>query len=549
MRAVDENDGALNGLASKILPRAFLLLALTLLAFAPALRAGFIWDDDDYVVHNPNLRSVSGLAASWVEPRSSPQYYPMVFTSFWVEFHLWDARPLGYHVDNILLHALAAILLWRTLEKLEVPGAFVAAALFAVHPINVESVAWITERKNVLSAVFYFAAALAYLRWNKSPPGSTRWYLLALVLFVAALLSKTVTCSLPAALLLVVWWKRGKLTSRDVIPLLPMFAIGLLMGGVTAWLERTHVQAVGREWDLSILDRMLIAGRAIWFYATKVLLPFQLSFIYPKWSMDPSALWQWMFPVGVIVVIVVLWLMRDRWGRGPLAGALFFIGTLVPALGFFNIYPMRYSYVADHFTYLAAVGLFVLIAAAMSRAGRWAYMPLVPLLIISIARSTVYHDSLTLFADTVAKNPTSWMAHLNLAKALDEANDPKAGAEIRQAVFLGPDIVDTNMDAGTYSSNHGDFSRAFRYYDRALQLAIQHADPKLPQVYYHRGRAYQKMRQPDKAIREYGEALKLRGDYALARWWQAQAFFQAGRNEDAIRQRNEALRLDPSLGP
>jgi tetratricopeptide (TPR) repeat protein len=485
-----------------------ILLALTLLAFAPALHAGFIWDDDDYVLNNPNLRDASGLVATWGQLRASPQYYPMVFTSFWVEYHLWGTRPAGYHFVNILLHAAAAILLWRVLETLEIPGAFLAAALFAVHPIAVESVAWITERKNVLSAMFYFAAALAYLRWDAKRTAAT--YLLVLGLFVAALLSKTVTCSLPAALLLILWWQRPKLTRSDIIPLLPMFILGAALGGLTAYLERSHVQAVGREWNLSAIDRILIAGRAIWFYATRIILPINLSFIYPKWNIDPGALWQWTFPLGVLVVIAVLWLMRDRWGRGPLAAVLIFIGTLVPALGFFNIYPMRYSYVADHFAYLAAVALLVLIAAGLARWGRRAYLILIPLLVLTLVRTTVYRDRQTLFADTVAKNPSSWMAHLNLAKALDEAGDPAGGEHFARALQLAPDIVDTNMDMGTYLANQGRFDEAVAQYYRAMKLAEEHADPKLAQVHYHLGVTYQKMGRRDEALSEFDQANYIR---------------------------------------
>ena len=342
------------------------LVAATVLAYQPVWHAGFIWDDDVYVTNNLTLRSVDGLRQIWCKLTATPQYYPLVHTSFWLEYHLWGLNPVGYHVVNVLLHALAAILLWRVLVRLQLPGAWLAAGIFALHPVAVESVAWVTERKNVLAAVFYFAAALAYLRGRRrermaeSKSGvSLRWYFLAFALFVAALLSKTTACSLPAAMLLVIWWKRGRIAGRDVWPLLPFFAAGVALGLVTSWLERTHVGAQGPEWAFSFPERCLIAGRAVWFYAGKLFWPANLTFIYPRWQINTGAWWQWIFPVAALAVVAVLWRLRRRIGRGPLVAVLFFGGTLLPALGFTNVYPMRYSFVADHFQYLASVGLIV----------------------------------------------------------------------------------------------------------------------------------------------------------------------------------------------
>ena len=344
----------------------------------PALRGGFNWDDDAYVTNNLTLRSVHGLSQIWGQLTATPQYYPLVFTSFWLEYHLWGLNPLGYHVVNVLLHALAAMLLWRVLVRLQLPGAWLAAGIFALHPVAVESVAWVTERKNVLSAVFYFAAALAYLRWRDDGTTTTglratsSWrslvlYLLSLALFICALFSKTVTASLPAALLLVIWWKHGRIAGRDVWPLLPFFVAGAALGLVTSWLERTHVGANGPEWALSFFDRCLIAGRALWFYAGKLFWPANLTFIYPRWQIDPGIWWQWLFPAAAIALVMILWSLRGRIGRGPLVAVLFFAGTLLPALGFANVYPMRYSFVADHFQYLASVGLIVLAAAGLTK--------------------------------------------------------------------------------------------------------------------------------------------------------------------------------------
>ena len=553
MRRVDENARVLSDpppvldygrpsptQSRRTLALVLLLVGLTLLAYLPVLRGGFIWDDDDYVTTNLAVQSPAGLRDIWAHPSATPQYYPMVFTSFWIEHAIWGLRAPGYHIVNVLLHALAAILLWRVLETLDLPGAFLAACLFAVHPINAESVAWIAERKNVLSAVFYFTAALVFLR------GRPMW---ALFLFVLALLSKSVTCSLPAALLLVIWWKHDrKLNTREIISLALMFVIGLALAIHTAMLERTHVSAVGAEWNYSFIDRLLVAGRAVWFYLGKLILPAQLSFVYPKWTISPSLFWQWTFPLGVVVAVTALWLQRDKWGRGPMVAALFFIGTLVPALGFFNIYPMRYTFVADHYAYLASVGVIAVVAVAIDRFGRPAAVGVIALLLVlTMLRAAVFRDVELLWRDTLAKNPDSWMVHLNLAKVLDSRHnneETETRVHFQRAVELAPDIPDTHLDLGTYFSNHDRFDEAIAQYRRALEL-----NPNLPQLHYHLARTYASMERFDDAIAEYEHALKLRPDYPAAHLGYARALYAVRRGDEAKRELLEAIRLDPRLAP
>jgi hypothetical protein len=365
--------------AGLIVPRRIAAAALVLLAlaaYAPVISGGFIWDDDAYVTENATLRSVDGLRRIWFEPIASPQYYPLVFTTFWAEYRMWGLSPAGYHLTNVLLHGFNGVLLWFGLRALRAPAPWLIAAVFVLHPVHAESVAWVTERKNVLSGLFYLAAALAYFRFSPPEAGDTRhphrwgWYFVALGLFVCALLSKTVTATLPAALLLMLWWRRGSVRWRDVVPLAPFFLAGVVLGLYTVWLEKHHVGATGQDWTLSPVDRCLVAGRALWFYAGKLGWPADLSFIYPRWSVDAGAAWQYVYPVAVVVVLVGLWVARRRVGLGPLVACLFFAGTLFPALGFFDVYPMRFSFVADHFQYLASAGLLACLVAAGQAAMR-----------------------------------------------------------------------------------------------------------------------------------------------------------------------------------
>ena len=288
-----------------------LLLLITLIAYIPAIQGGFVWDDNRYLTENQTLKSLQGLKKIWVNPNSTPQYYPLVFSTFWLEYRLWGLRPTGYHLVNVLLHALSTLLLYRLLLYLNLPGAWLAAAVFALHPVQVESVAWVTERKNVLSGFFYFASAFCLFRFfgiagEKKEKSGLWWYCAGLLLFACALLSKTVTCTLPAAMLLVLWWKKDRLKGREVAALAPFFALGLLMGLATVWLEQQQVGAIGSEWNSSLGERFLIAGRALWFYLGKLVWPAELIFNYPRWQVDASVWWQYIYPAGGMFVVLLL---------------------------------------------------------------------------------------------------------------------------------------------------------------------------------------------------------------------------------------------------
>jgi tetratricopeptide (TPR) repeat protein len=512
---------------------ALLLVLMTLAAYWPATGCRFIWDDDDYVEQNLLLRSPEGLGRIWLDVGVTPQYYPLVHTSYWLEYRLWEDDPRGYHVVNILLHALGALLLWRVLKLLGVPGAWLAAAVFALHPVHVESVAWITERKNVLSGVFYLASALLYLRFTlrTGEDRPSRWlYAGALALFVCALLSKTVTCSLPAALLLVLWWKRARIGWQDARLLAPFFALGVAFGLLTIWMEVHRVGAQGATWDLTFIDRCLIAGRALGFYAGKLIWPWPLMFVYPRWQIDAGAWWQYVFPVAAAGVVAALWLTRDRLGRGPLVAVLLFAGTLVPALGFFDVYPMRYSFVADHFQYLAGIGLISLGAAALFTAARRcrdlglaiaAVASVVALLTLGTVTwryGHAFYDVETLWRDTLSKNDNAWIAHNNLGTILQSGGRPdEAFHHFRRAVEINPDHAEAQNNLGGILGLQGRTDEAIACFRRALDL-----DPGLARAHANLGSALLTQGRPDEAMIHLRSAERL--DPALS---------------DAIRQRLE----------
>src|SRR4051794_8569096 len=273
-----------------------IVLIATCLAYLPALHGSRLWDDDAHIT-KPELQSLTGLYRIWFEIGATQQYYPLLHTAFWMEHKLWGESMLGYHLVNLLWHLVAVTLLYLILTRLKIPGALLAAAMFALHPVMVESVAWITEQKNTLSAVFYLGAMFAYLRFDESRRRSL--YFHALALFVLGLLTKTVTASLPAALLVIFWWQRGTISlRRDVLPLLPFFFLGALAGLLTAWVERKLIGAEGADFALAPLDRIVLAGRIIWFYLSKTLWPANLIFMYPRWKVDLAQLWQWLFSIA-----------------------------------------------------------------------------------------------------------------------------------------------------------------------------------------------------------------------------------------------------------
>jgi protein O-mannosyl-transferase len=527
------------------------LVLLVVVAHAMALGAGFVWDDDDYVTENATLHDLHGLGRIWFELGAVPQYYPLVHTTFWIERHLWGEHALGYHAVNVLLHAASCLLLWTILRRLKIPGAWLAAALFGVHPIHAESVAWITERKNVLSGVFYLAAVLAWLRFDPpeddatSPDSRTKAYLLALAFYVAALLSKTVTATLPAALLVLVWYRRGRIRRADVIPTLPFFALGAAAGWLTSWMERFYVGASGGDWTLGFVERSQVAGRAAWFYLGKLAWPHPLMFIYPRWRPAAWGATGWAWPVAAAVVLAVLWTLRARIGRGPFAAAAFFGLTLGPALGFVNFYPMRFSYVADHFVYLASLGPIVL-AAAWVAGRRWApvaaAVAIVALGAITWRQETSYRDEATLWRRTIATNPDVFIAQNNLGGILLGGGDVAQAEEyFLRAIAIEPTYPEGYDNLGIVLHDQGRIDDAIARYRDAIRL-----DPRYPYAHNNLGISLAAQGHIDEAIAEFREALRLKRAFPKAQLNLGIALLKKGDTASAVDALEEAVRLAPS---
>jgi len=552
------------------------LFCLIFLVYVPSLSSSFIWDDDDYVTENGTLRSLGGLRQIWLEPAATPQYYPLVFTTFWIEQHLWGLNPTGYHLVNSLLHAANAVGVWLILRRLSIPGAWLAAALFGLHPVHVESVAWVTERKNVLSASFYLLALWQFLGWVERVPSdveeatpviSIRSYALGFCFFVCALLSKSVTCSLPAVLVLLRWWKAGRLRVRELVPIVPLFAVGALLAWNTAWLERAHVGASGAAFSWTYSERFLIAGRALWTYAVTLVWPVNLCFIYPRWTVDSSARAAWAIAVAAVAVPIVLAACQRRMS-GLLLALLFFAGTLLPALGFFNIFPMRYAFVADHYEYLASLGLLTLGAAWWfgSSPAKWDWRApspaalsfdvrraiaagvLIVLACLTWQRQRVFHDSTALWTQTLARNPTSMIANIQLGRLASRRKDyTTAERYLRDGIRYCTDDLETHefeTNLAHVLSAEGRYDEATVEFKKALARK-----PDYPEALNGLANVAARQQNYAAAIELYRKSLDGQPHNAVIRTNLANALVATGQSASAEREYRTALEADPQSVP
>jgi tetratricopeptide (TPR) repeat protein len=517
-----------------------------------------LWDDSSHVTA-PALQSLHGLWRIWFELGATQQYYPLLHSAFWFEHRLWGDSVVGYHLLNVFLHAACACLVVLIVRRLALPGAWLAGFVFALHPVFVEAVAWISEQKSVLSGALCLSALFVYLGFDRSR--NRRSYFLALGLFLLSMLCKSVTATLPAAMLVILWWRQGRLGwKRDVLPLVPWFALAIPMGLFTAWVERTYIGARGSDFNLTFIQRVLIAGRDLWFYAAKLILPIGLTFSYPRWQIDSGAWWQYLYPLGVLAVAVLL-LIAARRTRGPLAAFLIFAGTLAPALGFLNVLPFRYSWVADHFQYLASLGLIVPLAALAATAapgifpagesrGMALAAAVVAILgILTMRQSAQYRDEETLYRATLARNPSSWLVHNNLGIVLEgqPGRLRDAIAEFQAALRLSPIYAAAahfNLGDAYSRLDPPDIPAAIAEYQAGLRIK-----PDYIEAHTNLGTLLAGIPgRTDDAIFELQKAVRLEPDQAQAHANLGNALAQApGRLPEAIQEFATAVRLDPNM--
>ena len=503
-----------------------LVFVLALIVYAPALQGTFIWEDGFHIT-TPALRQLDGLWRIWTEPGVTQQYNPLLHSAFWIQHRLWGDAPAGYHVTNALLHSIAVFLVVLIVRRLRLPGAWIAGLIFCLHPVCAQSVAWISGLKALLPAVFSLAAGLVYLDFDESRKRPA--YGWSTGLFVLALLSNPSAAALPLGLLAVLWWRHGRIGwKKDLAPLLPWLALGLCAVLAAAWIDRTYAAAHMAAFGLSLPERFLLAGRIAWFYLAKLVWPPDLAFNYPRFGIDAAAWWQYAFPVGLLALLGLAWLWRKK-HRGPLAGLLFFLASLLPVLGFFNVFAFRHSFVADQAQYLACLGILVPIACGLMLAAgaRAATGPetgfrllrngkpapealvcgilLLVLAVLTWKQSGMYAGEEQLWRTTIARNPSSSLAYTAMGEIMFRRERPDEALEFcRKAVALAPGDAEANANLGNVLRYKGQFPEAAKFYQNAADLK-----PNVASFHGSLGTTLIEMGRIREAVARYERALRL----------------------------------------
>ena len=559
------------------------LAALVLVAYIPAMRGGFFWDDDLTLTKNPLVIAGDGLRRIWMT-REAADYFPLTSSMMWVEWRLWDGHPAGFHVVNILLHAAAAVLVWRILRRLNVPGAWLGGALFGVHPVAVLSAAWITEGKNTLSMLLCLLALLAWLTYDENE--KRRWHVAALALFLLALLAKTLVVMMPAVLLLCAWWRRGAVTRKDVARSLPFFALSLALGMVTVWFQSHNAIGGATVRPEGMGSRIAAAGWMVWFYLWKALLPTGLCVLYPRWTVDGRSVMAYLPLALLFAGLTVLWANRARWGRAPLFALGYFLIMLLPALGLADMSFMYLSLVSDHFQYLALAAVAAFAAAALARAAairelRTAAVVAGAVCVAAFAaltwqRAALFTDGVRLWQDNVAKQPgVSWawnnMGNIHMGAGRNE----DALRCFNQALAAKPDYDDARgnrgmaffhlkrypeaiLDFDTVIQRNGPAATACNYrgmaraavgrtaeaisdFDQAIKMS-----PNYTEAYNNRGNAHAELKHSAEALADYSKVIELDPNDAVGYINRANAFVAANRSQEAFRDYDRAVALAPN---
>jgi protein O-mannosyl-transferase len=528
------------------------LCALTILVYLPARHGGFIWDDDRYVTNNYLLIAPDGLPRIWFSLDAPSQYFPLTYTVLRIERSLWDLNPTGYHWVNIWLHVANALLVWWILARLKIPGSWLAAAVFALHPVQVESVAWISEFKNVLMGFFFLLTVSMWIEYIDPARERRRlFYFGALVFYLLALFAKSTACTLPAALLLILWLREKPIGRRELSKIVPFVVMAVGVGLVAIWWEKYH-QGTRTLISLGPIERLLIASRAVWFYLSKIFWPSNLTFIYPQWRIDPGKPIAYLWVVASAAGAGLIWYLRRFLGRNIEVAALFFVTTLGPLLGFIMLYTFRYTFVADHYQYLASIAPIALASAGLMwmggsmRQARWlvpgvSFIILAFLGALSWRQSSSYRDLETLWRTTIDKNPSCWMAYNNLGVLQFHKGDvDDAIRQYEQSLRFNPDYPEARYNLGGALLQKGQVEEAINECKRALEL-----QPNDPDAHVVLGNAFMAKQDLDRAISEYEQALTLRPEDSNAHYNLGVALQQQGETDRADREFEKAREFEP----
>jgi tetratricopeptide (TPR) repeat protein len=540
-----------------------LLIALTAVAYAPALKGGFIWDDDVHLTQNPCIVGPSGLKEIWTT--RAARICPLVQTTFWVEHKIWGLNPLPYHVVNILMHAAGAVALWQVLRSLRIRGAWLGAALWALHPVQVETVAWITELKNTQSCFFYLLAILFFVKSETAQTGenarrSYSLYGLSFVCGALAMASKSSTVVLPVVLGLASWWINKRLEWRAAIKIAPFLLLSAAASLLSIWTQ--HLEGANEpEYARSTLERIIVAGKVVWFYLQKLAWPHPLVFIYPRWEINASQALSYFPTVAVVAVFLVCWWNRKDKLRPVFLAFTYFLIALFPVLGLLDHFFLRYSFVGDHFQYLASMGPLALAAAGIITAfdflkkQRRFLEPafcgalLLVLGVLTWRQCPIYFNAESLWRATLFRNPVCWMALNNIGVLLVEEHRPdEAIAYCERALQVRPDYAEAELSLGNVLLKTQRPDAAISHFNKALHLTFAEGKLGEAKTYYFMGNAFLEKGEPEKATENYQAVLQIQSEYAIdARNNLGEALLRLGRVEEAIDQYQQVVELKSHL--
>jgi Flp pilus assembly protein TadD len=577
------------GVPWQTIPQALVIAVAVLWIYWPALHGDWLWDDDLDITDNPITQSPTGLWSIWFAPGSQFDYYPIKASVQWLQWHLWGMDTLGYHLTNVFLHILGALLVWRLLSKFGLRLAWLGGLIFAIHPVQVESVAWIVELKNTLSLPPLLLAMCAYVDFEEH--GKAKDYGLALGLFLVAILCKLSVALFPLVILLYVWWRRGRIGWIDLKTSMPFFGVALVVGLITIvsgiYDVRFNHNDPGAMPVGGLLARLVAAGLSLSFCFSKVFLPVGLLPIYPKWAIDLSSPVQYLPWLVLGGVIGWLWSKRRSWGRHGLLGLGFFLINLGPCPGFIPVCDMPFAWVMDHFLYLPIIGLIGLVVAALGEmemqlpaSFRFYSFGLVTVMLAYLALCShsyakIFNNSETLWTYELQLNPEASVAHYNLGNALFQTGRiPEAKTQFEQALQINPNDADARTNLGSSLFQLGRMPEAMAQFEQALQLNPNDAEthnnlgqallqldrgteavvqfkaaiqikPDFAEAYFNLGNVLVQSSQLPEAMEQYEQASRIKPDYAEAHNNLGVALLRAGRPSEAAEQFKQALQIRP----
>ena len=541
-----------------------LLIAIAaFIVYFPSINGDFILDDDGMLTDNLIIKASDGLFRFWCTTEAF-DYWPLSNSTLWIEWRLWRMNPTGYRVTNLILHVAEALLIWIILRKIAIPGAFLAAMIFTVHPVNVDSVAWISQRKDMMALLFFLFSILCYIKYS-SHSARLLWYWLSLAAFILAMLSKGSVAVLPVFLLGIVWWIRSgtvpifeqqkwdcPLYLRDLLNIMPFFLVSAVLTVVNMWFQTHDAEVVIRA--ATFTERLLGAGGVVWFYLYKALLPLDLSYVYPQWNIQTGNLLWWLPLLSVLIVAAVLWRHRERWGRPLIFAFGYFCVSLAPVMGIKDTPFMHCSLVADHYQYIAIIGVIALAAAGWSawresmRGGVYRATTVVAILAVGVLafltwrQSGLYRDAITLYQATLEKNPSNHIVQYSLGLALNNAGRLDEGIKhYEEAVRLKPDYLVAQNDLGFALGKAGRLEEAIEHLRQAVAIKPDNADAR-----YNLGLALLKTNRSLMAIEQFEQVLLLKPNYPEAHNNLGFALSNLDRSREAIEHYEQALMLNPN---